>query len=99
MAILTIQFAMFFLPGKDDVQKAWGKFERNGKFATETEQGVVCPNGYAVKIPFGEPFAGAYVSCEKYDDYYVAIASKDLGLAEKLLLSKGLTYYDKSLKR
>lgn len=66
------------------------------KFSQESkaEEGVTCPDGYAIRIPDSDPFAGGYVRCEDYDPFYAAVFRRDLQGARKLLLKLPPTYYD-----
>ncbi len=80
-AVLLVQFGFLLLPDLRPQAKG--------------EEGVTCPDGYAIQIPQTEMFAGGWVSCSSYDDYYELAFRRDWQGAKKLLLKLPPTYYDK----
>lgn len=49
---------------------------------------ITCKDGYAWRIPDGEDFAGRYVPCEAFDDFYTAVDQGFMKRAEGLLLGR-----------
>lgn len=49
---------------------------------------MICADGYAIRVPDGIRFAGAYLPCEQFDSFMHALEAGKFDEAEALLVTK-----------
>lgn len=86
LALITVNLVDWVLP-RGAISSAYRWY--HGLPPTEDKDGVTlipCPNGFAYRLRNDDPFAGHYIRCEDFDDFFELTSMKYMKQAEELLL-------------
>lgn len=86
VAVLVVNFVDWAVP-REVISATYRWF--HGLPPTKDDEGVTlipCPNGFAYRLRNDDPFAGSYIRCEDFDDFFELVSMKYMDAAEGLLL-------------